>query len=277
MHVRVPPARTSCTTDAACSPGYICPAGACVALPGPVLHWKLDEAAGPTAIDASGNGLNGTYVGGAGPATSALVPPVMFPNPASRSFTRAAHQGIQRANMPPSLKVTSEVTMSIWYRAVSVDSNEGAKLISAGDSYGLRLWADLPKINGTQSGMEVSKHTPGGHAQCYLAHATVLDGNWHHVAGVVSSNSMTLYVDGAASVVCGAGGSIEYTYDDFWVGRHGNGTSTSWDFEGNIDEVQDLPPRAVRRRSRPPGGRQTLAVSRARRPRQRPAELHRDR
>ena len=39
------------------------PYSAVVLAKGPVGYWRLDEAGGPTAVDASGNGANGAYHG----------------------------------------------------------------------------------------------------------------------------------------------------------------------------------------------------------------------
>jgi hypothetical protein len=232
---------TSCTSDAGCTAGFTCAANACAALPGPVLHWKLDEANGITAFDASPNGFNGTYEGNgtATPATSPLLPPLLFPNAASRAFTRSLRHAIQLANMPALLKPTNDVSMSIWYRSSTPGAANSEELVSAGDSYTLRAWAALNKLPGNPPAMEVSKHTSAGHFQCFLAAPKALDGNWHHVAGVITATAMVVYVDGVASTPCALVGPIEYLGPDFWVGRHG-GTSgnSNYDFEGNIDEVR---------------------------------------
>jgi hypothetical protein len=48
---------TTCTGPAQCKAGYDCTGTSCVALPAPALYWKLDEASGTLAADASGNNL----------------------------------------------------------------------------------------------------------------------------------------------------------------------------------------------------------------------------
>jgi hypothetical protein len=235
---------TSCTNDNACTVGYSCVGNACVALPGPVMYWKFDETSGITAFDASGNGINGAYEGSgtAIPASSPLLPPLLFPNAASRAFTRSQRHAVQVANMDshPLLKPTLDVTMSIWYRSGSVASGGGEELFSAGDSYGMRVWAGIPKIGGNPPGFEVSKNTTSGHSQCFFATPKALDGGWHHVAGVITGATMQLFVDGVPGTACSLAMPIKFLTEnpDFWVGRHGNGTSSSWDFEGNMDEVR---------------------------------------
>jgi Concanavalin A-like lectin/glucanases superfamily len=52
---------------------------------GPVLYWKGDDGPSPTtAIDSSGNGINGTYLNGC--TTSLQVAPLQFPNTGSFVF-----------------------------------------------------------------------------------------------------------------------------------------------------------------------------------------------
>jgi hypothetical protein len=234
---------TSCSSDAGCAVGYTCSLTKCVPLPGPVIYWKLDETNGITAFDATTNGYNGIYegVGAATPTTSTLLPPLTFPNAASRAFLRSQRHAIQLPDMGfhPLMKTTTDVTMSVWYRSISGASSNGEDLMSAGDAYALRVWSALPK-GPAVPGIELAKHFPAGHLQCFFANDKVLDGRWHHLAGVLTTASMQVYIDGVPGAPCAFSGVIEYFPDnpDFWVGRHGSGTSTSYDFEGNIDEVR---------------------------------------
>jgi hypothetical protein len=208
------------------------------------MYWKFDETSGITAFDASGNGINGTYEGSgtATPASSPMLPPLLFPNAASRAFTRSQRHAVQLANMDghPLIKPTTDVTMSIWYRSGSVASGGGEELFSAGDSYGMRVWGAIPKVAGTPPGLEVSKNTSAGHSQCFFPTPKAIDNAWHHVAGVITASTMQLFVDGVAGTACPLAMTIKYLPEnpDFWVGRHGSGTSTNWDFEGNMDEVR---------------------------------------
>ena len=232
---------TSCVNDAGCTPGFTCASNVCVALPGPVLYWKVDESSGVTAFDASPNGFNGLYEGSgtSTPVTSPLLPPLLFPNAASRAFSRSQRHAIQLANMPAAVKPTADLTMSVWYRSSSAGTANGEELISAGDSYAIRLWAAIPKISGNPAGLEVSKNTSAGHSQCFLVADKVLDSNWHHVAGVITSAGMQVYLDGTPSAACSLPMPTLYLPNpDLWVGRHGGGTNTTYDFEGNIDEVR---------------------------------------
>ncbi len=229
---------TTCSSDASCAPGATCSGGACVPLPGPVLHWKLDETSGGLAFDASASGLHGTYTGSSGaPLTSAIVPPVMFPNAASRSFSRAQRHTIQIAPLPAALKPTTELTVAVWYRTNSLDLG-GSELVSGADSYNLRILNDQ---------VEIAKYTgSGGHKQCRMTvdGGKAYDGSWHHLAGVISPSRMRIYFDGLTDGGTGANceaalPNITYPrYSDFVIGRHANGGNENYDFDGLIDEVR---------------------------------------
>ena len=86
--------------------GLICPSWAQID-PSLVGWWKLDEGGGTTANDSSGNGMNGTLVGGPVWVDGQLKKALQF-------------NGIdQYVEIPhdPSLTVDSEVTVMVWFSA----------------------------------------------------------------------------------------------------------------------------------------------------------------
>jgi hypothetical protein len=197
---------------------------------GLVLYFNLDEAAGTAAIDTSGRKHNGLYVGAVGtPAPSDNVPVLRFPNPRSRAFAMASRHAVQVAPMPAALKRPNDITVSIFYRATAVDAGD-ATLFSAGNSYGVKVG---------RSSLEVWKRVSGARVvSCSKPVAGLLDGKWHHVAGVLSASGMRLYFDGSER--CSNADGLPVVYDqgpDAWVGRHGNGALDE-DFDGHIDEVR---------------------------------------
>jgi hypothetical protein len=229
----------SCCGGNTCASGGVCVGGTCSSgpSPGPALQWKFDDSAGTTALDASGNNFNGTYLGASGtPTPSTLVPAGgSAGNPFSRAFQRVNQQAVRLANTPALLKPTNGLTVSAWYRATSVDTS-GAEIVSAGDNYILRLRAGQ---------IEFAKRITGAtYATCpfVITGAPVhLDGAWHHLAAVSSPTGMKLYFDGVERCTNARGENLLYDRGpDFWVGRHGNG-STAWDFEGNLDDVRVYP------------------------------------
>src|SRR6185369_15426068 len=154
---------------------------------------KMDESSGLTALDASGNGFAGTYVGVAGTPTSSMSVPTAgaMANPSSRTFVMANQQAVRLAPMPALLKPSNGLTISAWYRATAVDTS-GAELVSGGDNYILRLRTTQIEFDKRIMG---ATGTPT-YATCVFAVTSHLDGAWHHVAAVTTTTGMQLYVDG---------------------------------------------------------------------------------
>jgi len=200
-----------------------------------VLQWKMDETSPTTttALDSSGANLNGTYLGNAGhPMPSTDVPSTLAAagDPSSRTFIRANRHAIRLLNMPASLKLTNEFSVSAWYKAstLALGTQTGEEIVSGGNSYLLRV---------RNNQLEFSKRTAAGFAQCIGPFTGSLDGGWHHVVGVTGSAGMVLYVDGALVLNNTRNDAVIYDANaDFVVGRHP--IQGTWDFDGNIDDVR---------------------------------------
>jgi hypothetical protein len=220
----------TCSTSADCQAGRPCAGGRCATIPDLGLFWRFEEAAGNVATDDSGNSRNGIYTGESGtPSTSGTVPTLQYVNTRSRSFVLASRHAVQLAPMPVGLKPTANITMSVWYRATAIDG-DGSQLISGGNAYGLRLGSDQ---------IEVSKRITGSFVDCRATVANYLDGNWHHVVGVISASAFQIYFDGTLRGTCGQTQPINYSGQgpDFWVGRHGD-NQDQYDFAGQMDEIR---------------------------------------
>jgi hypothetical protein len=89
--------------------------------------------------------------------------------------------------------------------------------------------------------VEFSKRTATGIQICLapVGAAKIFDGNWHHIGATTSTDKIRIYFDGVQQTCPnGTDGDIVYTAGpNFYVGRHGN-NQTTWDFDGNIDEVR---------------------------------------
>jgi|tagenome__1003787_1003787.scaffolds.fasta_scaffold20778401_2 hypothetical protein len=236
--IEAPPAR-----DAAAAEADVAPPTGIGDHSGPALHWRFDEEQGATmAVDSSGHGFDGVYVGDIGlPSPVADVPrQVAFADPWSRQFTLESHQAVRLAPVPPALRPVNDLTVCAWYRATTVDVNpttamaSGSEVVSGGNHYVLRV---RPRQ------VEFSKRVSGvpAFAQCLPTVTGHLDGNWHHLAGVSSAAGVKLYLDGTercTNVTPSAQQPILYDQGpDLWVGRHGN-NQTYWNFGGNIDDVR---------------------------------------
>jgi hypothetical protein len=197
-----------------------------------ILQWKFDETSTTTttALDGSGANLNGTYLGTAGhpnPSTDVSAP-LNGTSIRSRQFTRANRHYVRLQNMPQSLKLPNDFSVSAWYKSGALGGQQGEEIVSAGNSYILRV---------RNNQIEWTKRVAGGYAQCIGDFPGANDNQWHHVVGVTTNAGMNLYVDG--NLILNNARTETVTYDataDFVVGRHP--TQTTWDFEGNIDDVR---------------------------------------
>jgi hypothetical protein len=233
--------RTSCTSTSHCRAGNYCSAGgACVPFgAGPVMHWRFDEASGGVAADSSGNNHVGSYIGSSGaPTASTTLPPVTFTNPFSRRFVASSRQAVRLAPAPGAIRPANNMTIALWFRTTNLDIGHdppaASEAISQGDNYLIRVRATDISFTRRSGGSYLSCFSSGG--------PNHLDGNWHHVAAVLSPAGMRLYIDGVERCSNSQGGSMLYDKgDDLYVGRHGNpdsGAPNDWDFDGNIDDVR---------------------------------------
>jgi len=191
-------------------------------------YWKLDEEQGTTAHDYSTTAANLTLTNSPVWTDSGLPAALDFENPSAITFDRTKTQTLTGATLV-SAQMPSVVTMSAWYKATSVDTN-GADIVSGGNRYSLRLFSS------TQ--IKVVKQT--GASTWVELLATVsnpLDGNWHHIAGVITSTGMVAYFDGAQVASNSDVTPIYYTSPGaMTIG--GNPSSATYRFTGTIDDIR---------------------------------------
>jgi hypothetical protein len=194
---------------------------------GLIGYWKLDESSSP-AIDYSGYGNDLPWQSSA--TSSATVPTLAFADAKSLQLSGATTDAAL-TTLPASVQVSLPITLSGWYSATTTDSS-GGDIISAGDSYVLRL---------TPTGANCAKYTGSTWVNLNASVATALNGSWHHLACVIATTGMTIYFDGASVASNADTTAISYALGGssrtLSIGRHGNG-QTVYDFTGNIDEVR---------------------------------------
>ena len=194
---------------------------------GLIGYWKLDDASSP-AIDYSGYGNNLTWQNSA--TSSGTVPTLAFADPKSLSLSGAT-QDAALTPIPSTVQVSLPITVSAWYSATTTDTS-GGEILTAGDSYALRLipgGVSCVKYLGSNSWINMTASPAGA-----------LNGNWHHLACVLATTGMTLYLDGTAVVSNTDTNPVVYPAPaalNLSIGRHG-ATQTTYDFTGKIDEVR---------------------------------------
>jgi Ca2+-binding RTX toxin-like protein len=154
-----------------------------------VGHWKLDENGGLTAIDSAGGNNDGTLENG--PAYMSGTPAIT-PNPSALSFDGTDDQ-VRIANSGDFRFGTGAFTVSAFTKGTVGDRSVLGNFSNTQRGWGLYHYAS-ERINffgyGTMGTHDTSFAAPG-----------LLNGQWHHVAGVYtrSGNSLTIktYFDGA--------------------------------------------------------------------------------
>lgn len=196
----------------------------------PDLYWRLDEAGGSVATDASENGTAGAYLGG---VTNRSPSPVTGPNGTGVSLN--GNDGLvvsQRAVNNP-----TAYSEELWF---TTTTRSGGKLIGFGNAtsgtssnYDRHVWMlDTGQlVFGTYTGQTNTAQSPGSYN----------DGAWHHLVAAQGADGMHLYVDGAQ--VAANPQTAAQNYTGYWrVGGDNTwGGASSNFFAGTVDEVAVYP------------------------------------
>lgn len=200
-------------------------------------YYPLEEAAGPTMIDASGNGRNGTFTA-----------PITYHQPGALTTTSfsvllagtgaRAVAGTAKA-ATGGLKVYS---LELWFRTTTAT---GGKLIGFESSTAATSnRADRHVFVRNDGKLTYGGWTSGGSTQTITTPAAYNDGTWHYL--VVTSQPSnerqrsTIYVDGIAVTTGVTSNVSEYTgYWRLGYGSlpNGSGYPTSANFAGSLDNA----------------------------------------
>jgi MSHA biogenesis protein MshQ len=191
------------------------------ALPTPRAYYKLDEAAWNAAgdvADSSGNGLNGTAVGGATPVPAKVCNGAQL-NGANR-YIQVADNNL--------LRLTGNFTVMAWINANALGT-ELKTIVSKDENYEFHL-TDTGQINWWWQ-------NSGGTAQTFTTTgAAIVPGNWYHIAIVYASGNQTIYINGASRGTAAFTGGLLTNGDPLQIGSD-QGSAGRF-FDGLIDEVR---------------------------------------
>jgi Concanavalin A-like lectin/glucanases superfamily/Protein of unknown function (DUF1573) len=197
---------------------------------GLVLHWTFNTAniSGTTVTDSSNNGGTGTIYGN--PAT------------VSGKFNQAlAFNGVNSyvsmSGSDPATAFNNSVTLAAWIKTTNSTRTEGiiSKFTAAGSAAGYIFQTDAAGNVGLRIGAEDLNAYPA-----VVSDTTKInDGNWHHVAVVITMGTgAQFYVDGQLSST----GAMQVWEggDDGSTLEVGTSGYTPWAnyFTGSIDDVQ---------------------------------------
>jgi hypothetical protein len=185
---------------------------------GPVLYWKLDEAAGAIADDAFGAN-DGAHTGG----TPSLDRPTLnFSNPQSRSYdgvddaTARAASGVPAGN--------SRHTIAMWIKVNALPANRAWIALLGNAGAGSHHWL-IDKDGATQFGV-----WGGAQRQPVLA----ADGLWRHVATTFDGTTLRCFVNGVEGQA-GVAATFSLAGVPFTVAQAHNNENA---FNGVVDDVR---------------------------------------
>jgi len=192
----------------------------------PAAYWRMDEFAGPLAVDRSGSNRDGAYEDGVvfhleGAASTAFN--------GKNELNRAAHfcGGRMRARVS-SLKNDYTVSMWIWNGLPDGARPLAGWLFSRDRDHAINGQGDHLGLNG--KGNFVMLHN----GKSTLGKAMVKRWTWTHVAFVRKGNRVSVFVNGKPDLKINAVADFPAYFDRLFVG----GRSDSVDnWEGRLDEV----------------------------------------
>ncbi|MBI3854715.1 MAG: hypothetical protein HY293_03380 [Planctomycetes bacterium] len=159
---------------------------------GPIGYWKGDDGEAPkTAVDATGNGFNGSYSVGA--TTSTTDAGIKFPNPGCIKLDGVA--GVITVPDSPVLRLTGDMTISFWKRKTGI-AKDWTRMVGKGNGAqrNFGVW-ESPDGEGR---ILFQQYGPGGQPVIDLFSPGVTEINkWYHILCAVSVNSVAMYFNGA--------------------------------------------------------------------------------
>ena len=187
--------------------------------------WKFDEGAGATALDWSGHGNHATLMGG--PTWTA-----------GYDGDALKLDGADDYAVLPISELISSMSSATFTTWVNFSNAGGAwqRIFDFGSGTGTYIF--LCPRTGTGGPMRLAITTGGGGGESLIDAPTTLASGWRHVAAVVKSANMQLYLDGAVVV----SGSTSVVPSDLgqtgsnWLGR--SQYAADGYFNGSLDDFR---------------------------------------
>ncbi len=182
-------------------------------------YWRLGESSGTTAVDASGNSHNGTYLNGVTLGETGAID--------NDTNTAARFDGLNDSvSIPDSADLRpTQLSVEAWIKPDATASYYGNVLTKASGSngYGLEQYGGPGKI----------RFYVNGYSNAYVE-ATIPVGQWSQVVGTYDGQFVRLYVNGKLSGSLAYSQAIDHSNQPLQIGGTPN-SGQSW--KGGIDEV----------------------------------------
>jgi hypothetical protein len=185
--------------------------------PSLVGWWKLDEGQGTVALDWSGHGNHGTFVGD----------PQWTGGPDSGALDFDGFGDYVDCGNADSLVIQDSITMAVWFK-IDAFIKDWEAIITKGDG--------AYRISRASAGGALHMGINGTATEWFDGSREVVGGEWHHAACTYDGQLATIYVDGTIDATAQSSGSINATGDSFYIGEN-SGVGGRF-FGGTIDDVR---------------------------------------
>ncbi|MGA9526114.1 MAG: LamG-like jellyroll fold domain-containing protein [Myxococcaceae bacterium] len=196
----------------------------------PLGYWRFGEGAGATARDASGNGIDGTFFGGASQGVTGALP---------EGDRAASFNGVNgRVDFGDQFDLpgSSPFTFEAWIRPTVADAWH-RRIVEKEEKNAAGFWEGYRLAISSSLGVYCQRWQSGnngGSTSVPLSRFTL--GNWYHVACTYDGTNIRMYVDGVLAATRASAMQVAVTSAPFTVGSFSGGGSSSW-FAGDLDEV----------------------------------------
>ncbi|GIX08066.1 MAG: hypothetical protein KatS3mg115_2469 [Candidatus Poribacteria bacterium] len=185
-----------------------------------ILYLPFEEGQGDVAKDASGRGNDATLKGNAAWGQGVYGGGIEM---VAGSFLTVEHS--------PDLALTESMTLMGWVR-IPADTGDQQSLIEKGPVWGPGEYNLLPDYNNQ---VLLQMNDLPDNCDDEIMGGNVLDGQWHHVAGVWDGQEIRIYVDGQEVRAGQCEGVLEVNEQPLFIGSRGG--SQRW-LVGSIDEIK---------------------------------------
>lgn len=201
----------------------------------PVGEWKMDEHAGSSVNDTSGNNNAGSITGAIWQSSSMCHSGSCLKFDGSTNYVNAGTGA--SLNMG-----TSDITIEMWVKRLAYGAIQ--RLFIKRQSSAPNAWYDLYFDAGDHVVGSIAVSQPSPTYSSFSSTSTIVDANWHHVVAVFNrASNGQIYIDGVANGSPGSisanSGSISNTGTVF-IGAYGvdSGPPAAQYFNGLIDDVK---------------------------------------
>ncbi|MBN1805411.1 MAG: LamG domain-containing protein [Sedimentisphaerales bacterium] len=184
-------------------------------------HWKFDDGSGTLAVDSTGKGNDGVFVGD----------PRWVPGKFGGALEFNGDDYLNCGN-GPSLQIRDEITIAFWFQVEAFQNEWEAFMAKGDDSY--RTSRGDGTGNATHLG--ISGTSTGGGNGYFNGTVIVTDGQWHHMAATYDGAAGRIYIDGVLDVTSPGTGQIGESSYDFWIGN--NSQQTGRYLHGMLDDIR---------------------------------------